>query len=468
MKKTAASKAVSKPFLRVEGGSIVDAQGNPVLLRGVGLGGWLNMENFITGYPTTEQAHRKAILDAVGPEKYERFFERFHSEFFSDADADFLRDIGMNLLRIPFNYRHFEDDMRPFQIKEDGFRHLDRAVSLCAERGIYTILDLHALPGCQNQAWHSDNPTHKALFWSHRHFQERVINLWKRIALRYKDNPWVAGYNPINEPADPSAEAIGPYYEELVGGIRSVDPDHIVFLDGNNYSRDFSMFTKVLPNAVYTNHDYAMPGLIEGGPYPGVSRGRRYDRQALKDVFLRRSEFMLSHGLPIWVGEFGPVYPGNEEENSMRFQVLSDQLDIYDEYKASWAIWTYKDIGLQGICHTSGDCPWNRLIRPVLEKKARFCADSWGSTDKNVRDVTAPIEDLMAREFPGYDPFPSGVHWQVTRLLREILFSEAIVGEFGALFSGATERSLDELALSFRFDNCVKREKLVSLLKAHL
>jgi endoglucanase len=444
------SNDAPKKCLRVEGESIVDGSGKPVLLRGVGLGGWLNMENFITGFPSTEQAHRKAILEAVGPQKYERFFERFLSEFFSEEDADFLRDMGMNLLRVPFNYRHLEDDMHPFQIKEEGFRHLDRVVTLCASRGIYTILDLHALPGGQNQAWHSDNPTHKALFWTQRHFQERVINLWKRIAGRYRDNPWVAGYNPINEPADPSEAVIGPYYEELVGEIRSVDPDHVVFLDGNRYSRDFSMFTKVLPNAVYTNHDYAMPGLIDGGPYPGVSRGQRFDRQALKDVFLRRSEFMLSRGLPIWVGEFGPVYPGGDEQkDAMRYQVLSDQLEIYDEYKASWAIWTYKDIGL-------------------LEKKARFCADVWGSTDENVRDMTGPVEDLMAREFPGYDPFPSGVHWQVTRLMREILFSEAIIGEFGRLFEGITERKLDELALSFSFGNCVKRGRLVSLLKAHL
>ena len=37
--------------LKVSGTKIVDAQGNPVMLRGAGLGGWMNMENFITGYP---------------------------------------------------------------------------------------------------------------------------------------------------------------------------------------------------------------------------------------------------------------------------------------------------------------------------------------------------------------------------------------------------------------------------------
>jgi endoglucanase len=48
-------------WLRTSGPGVVAADGTPVPLRGVGIGGWLNMENFITGYPSTESAHRKAM-----------------------------------------------------------------------------------------------------------------------------------------------------------------------------------------------------------------------------------------------------------------------------------------------------------------------------------------------------------------------------------------------------------------------
>jgi endoglucanase len=41
-------------MLRVQGDAVVDADGARVLLRGAGLGGWMNMENFITGYPANE------------------------------------------------------------------------------------------------------------------------------------------------------------------------------------------------------------------------------------------------------------------------------------------------------------------------------------------------------------------------------------------------------------------------------
>ena len=134
-------------FLKVEGREIVNGDGNPVVLRGFGLGGWMNMENFITGYPANEEAQREAVREVLGDDLYEHFFDSFLEHFFTEGDARFISSLGMNLLRLPVNYRHLEDDARPFEIKEEGFKHLDRVVELCAAHGVYTIIDLHALPG---------------------------------------------------------------------------------------------------------------------------------------------------------------------------------------------------------------------------------------------------------------------------------------------------------------------------------
>ena len=120
--------------LHVDGTRIAGPDG-PVLLRGFGLGGWMNMENFITGYPATESQQRRAMRRAMGDAAYEAFFDRFLEVFFTDDDAAFLAGLGLNSLRIPFNYRHFEDDSVPFVIREEGFRLLDRVVETCAERG---------------------------------------------------------------------------------------------------------------------------------------------------------------------------------------------------------------------------------------------------------------------------------------------------------------------------------------------
>lgn len=104
--------------------------GKPVVLRGTALGGWMNMENFITGYPGHESEHRAAMKKVLGQENYEFFFDKWLEYFFTDADAVFFASLGLNALRLPFNYRHFEDDMNPRVLKEEGFKHLDRVIDL--------------------------------------------------------------------------------------------------------------------------------------------------------------------------------------------------------------------------------------------------------------------------------------------------------------------------------------------------
>jgi hypothetical protein len=82
--------------------------------------------------------------------------------------------------------------------------------------------------------------------------------LWEQLAARYKGKPWVAGYNPLNEPCDPEHTRLLSFYDRIEAAIRAVDPDHILWLDGNTFAADFSAFEKVLPNCVYALHDYSV------------------------------------------------------------------------------------------------------------------------------------------------------------------------------------------------------------------
>jgi endoglucanase len=361
-------------YLRVDGASIVDGSGTPVRLQGHCLGGWMNMENFITGYPATETLHRRALLKAMGPVAYEAFFDQFLTDFFSDSDAAYLADLGTNAMRIPISYRHFESDERPKVLIEAGLKWLDRAVNTLAAHRIYSIIDLHAAPGFQNHHWHSDNPTHWPLFWEYADFKERAIWLWEVLADHFKGNGWIAGFNLLNEPADQDGNRLLAWYSETARRVRDIDPDRMLFLDGNRYSTDFSMFTEPLANTVYTAHDYVMAGLDPhghypgelDGRYPGSAKGEVYNKDTIHEQFLRRTSFMRNLGLPIWIGEFGPLYNGTPQQAEERYQLLHDQLDIYRDYSASWALWLYR----------TSDCrAWSsrQLIVPIC----RYSPISW-------------------------------------------------------------------------------------------
>jgi endoglucanase len=449
-------------WLRVLSDQIVNQKDDTVFLRGFGLGGMLHMENFINGYSANEETVREGLLEVLGEKKYNLFFDTFLKSYFTESDAEYIHSLGLNLIRIPINYHLFEDDMNPRVIKEGAFEHLDRVIELCAKHQIYTIIDLHALPGFQNQHWHSDNPTHKALFWVHKDFQDRALHLWKVIADRYKNQPWVAGYDLINEPADPTGKKLFPYYKRLYDAIRKIDPNHIMFLEGDRYAKDFSEFKEVWDNVVYTNHDYAGPGF--GGKYPGNINGRYVNKDTIEQEFLKKSLFMLANKVPIWVGEFGPLYTGNPEEDESRYQVLKDQLAYYDKYKVSWCIWLYKDMGLHAIMHQNENTPYMKLVSAFISRKDSLGVDSWGSSDKNIRQVIEPLEELFKKEFPGYDPYPSGQQRQIRLMIRHLLMAEALVPEYCNLFKDLTEEKLTALAQSFRFENYIKRKRLEDIL----
>jgi aryl-phospho-beta-D-glucosidase BglC (GH1 family) len=462
--------------LRVSGTRIVDESSNHVMLKGTALGGHLNMENFITGYSGHEHEHRAAMAEVLGQEKAAYFFDRFIHYFFRDEDAAFFASLGLNCIRVPFNYRHFIDDSNPTVVKQSGFDLLDNIVDICARHGLYVILDLHSVPGGQNQDWHSDSGVSRALFWDFKVFQDQAIDLWVKLAEHYVGNPVIAGYNPLNEPADPEHTRLIAWYKRAEKAIRTVDPDHILFFDGNTYAMDFSRFESVLPNSVYACHDYAMLGF----PIPGQApySGTPEQNAKLRRQFDRKAEFTSKHGVPLWNGEWGPVYsderkdPNGVATNQARLGVLREQLNIYAETQTSWSIWTYKDVGYQGMVYASPDSPYMKLIEPFVAKKQALGLDFWGVVDKSgVADLYEPFVEGLREMVPEHlqnSKYPPTWSFdrQVERVVRECLMSEYLGKEFAELFAGKSFEEIDELAASFKFENCVKRDGLNEALRA--
>ncbi|KAL2427050.1 Beta-xylosidase [Exophiala dermatitidis] len=411
-------------ILRVKGTQVVDNDDTPVILRGAAIGGWLNMENFITGFPGHESSIRAAMLAVMGQERYDFFFDRWLYYFFTEADARFFKSLGLNCIRIPFNYRHFEDDMNPRVLKEGGFKHLDR---------------------------------------------DRTVWLWEQLARRYKDNPWVAGYNPINEPCDPQHVRLPAYYVRLEKAIRAMDPHHILWLDGNTFAAEWKGFdeaVEALPNCVYSLHDYSMMGFPTGQAYMGTME----QKQKLEAQFLRKSAFQRTHHVPIWNGEFGPVYANPKWDqdadgvNQRRYDLLGEQLRIYDKHEIPWSIWLFKDVGLQGMVYTSPDSAWNRLVEPMREKKKRLQLDAWGMyPSKEAENVIGPLVSWIDSVSPtAKDVYPTtwNTRRHIERAVLQTFLAETFVNEFAELFRDKDQTALEELAKSFAFDNCIQREGL--------
>ncbi|MDR1187835.1 MAG: glycoside hydrolase family 5 protein [Bifidobacteriaceae bacterium] len=458
----------SSGFVRAAGRQILDPTGQPIRLRGVNLGGMLNMEHFVTGFVATENLMRTSLVEVLGATRSELFFGHLLQAMFAESDAQLLQDMGVNSVRIGFNYHHFEDDLAPFTLKATGLTLLDRVVDLCAKHGIYSILDFHALPGGQNAGWHSDNPTHLPLLWQYRHFQDRAIWLWEQLAAHYRDNPWVAGYNLLNEPADPTGQAVAAFYRRLMPAVRAVDPNHMLFVDGNRYATEFDVFDEPWDNTVYTCHDYAIASLRREGSYPGLTDGEWFDASRLQAKFLQRTAYARATGTPLYVGEFAPIYTGDTIRDQQLYQILEDQLAIYREHGAGWCTWMYKDLGRQGLVGVRSDTPYRRRFDKFVEKKQRLATDAWGTDFSAVAPIIDPVVELVKREFPDFDGYPWGTEYWVQTLVPHIVFAQPMVGEYANAFRDLDAAELTALAESFTLANCDLREGLHDRLSADL
>ena len=148
---------------------------------------------------------------------------------------------------------------------------------------------------------------------------------------------WIAGYNLLNEPADPQHSGLVNFYDRVHAAIRSVDPDHILFLDGNTYATDFSGFPEDAgtrwTNTAYAIHDYSVFGFPDAPePYAHTEEQRRRMRRSYE----KKRAWLDERGLCVWNGEWGPVYARQEYEgdkmdeiNERRYDVLNDQLQLY-------------------------------------------------------------------------------------------------------------------------------------------
>lgn len=473
-------------MLQIKNGVIADAQGKAVQLRGTCVGGWMNTENFINGYPGSESVVRKALADELGAAKAEYFWNRMLDKFLAEDDIRFLKECGCTVIRLPLNYRHFEDDAKPFTYLEAGFKRLDGMVDLCEKYGVYVILDLHSVQGWQNSDWHCDNGSRYSLFWDTPHYQDRYVALWEEMARRYAGRGAVAGYDVMNEPlcnaatgryfpADRYArdwDKINGVFRRVVGAIRKVDPGHILFLEGDYFASLFEGFDPPYDaNLAYSSHNYNRAGFGPGA-YPGVCKGEYWDRETERGVFLAHegTAFTQKHHVPLWVGEFGSVFNGPAEEAADRVRALDDQIGVFEEYGAHWTTWTYKDVGVMGWVTLDPASEYMQLVKHELEAKRLLDTDQWMGwlPETPAKKAIRELGELV-RTTIGDDEIDPEANYE---FLKQAAFC-CYVGNlmqfsYAKLFRGMSEDALDRVTDSFAFKNCRVNRGIVGVAQKHM
>jgi aryl-phospho-beta-D-glucosidase BglC (GH1 family) len=224
----ALEKGNSERFILQAKGLAIFENGRPVRLRGVNLGGWMLIEDYMIGLPWTDWKIREQFRRVLGEAAYSAYFDAWDASYIADADCAFLAQQGFTFVRLPFNYRLLESDLDPGNWLEKGFRLLDHAVELCRKHGLWVLLDLHAAPGAQARDQNAGSAFGEAYFWNYRHFIYRMAALWKEIARRYRGDTTIAGYNLLCEPVTNDVNLLNRVCASAIRAIREVDSDHLI------------------------------------------------------------------------------------------------------------------------------------------------------------------------------------------------------------------------------------------------
>jgi len=331
--------AVAKDFLRADGTRIVDADGRPVVLRGMGLGGWMLQEGYMLELNQfgTQRVIRRNIEQLIGPQKTAAFYTAWLDNHTTKADVDAMARWGFNSIRLPMHYALYTLPVEQEPVKgeqtwlEEGFRRTDALLAWAKANDMYLILDLHAAPGGQgNDNNISDRDPAQSSLWDDPANQEKMIALWRKLAERYKDEPYIGAYDIINEPnwgfADRSDRngckeaGNAPLRDLLVrttAAIREIDKRHIVIIEGNCWGNNYAgVFDQGLwdDNLVLSFHKY----------WDATTPDTLAKMLALRD----------RHRVPLWLGESG--------ENSNDW--FARAIALVEGEGIGWSWWPLKKI----------------------------------------------------------------------------------------------------------------------------
>ena len=318
-------------FYGTADGQIVDPSGDPVILRGVGLGGWLVPEGYMLGIsepsgqppppgvprPGSPTAIRNQVVDLIGEDGADTFFRLYRENYVEEKDIAQIAAWGYDHVRLPFHYKDVWDPENE-TIREEGFALFDTFLAWCRTYGLEVILDMHAAPGAQNAGNISDSDGTARLWTEPDPYQDWTVEIWTAIAERYADETLIIGYDLLNEPVLP--ESVPPsdlrdLYVRLAEAIRAVDENHILFIEGNYYATDFSAIDEPFDDTmVYAFHKY----------WSNVGQS---SIQYLLDL---RAET----GVPLWLGETG------ENSNPWFYAVRR----LAEANGISWNWWTHKKV----------------------------------------------------------------------------------------------------------------------------
>lgn len=237
---------------------------------------------------------------------------------------------------------------------ESELAKLDAALPLCEKYGLLVVVDLHSPPGGKRTV--SGYVGSDGGLFASKDAQEKFIEVWQKMARRYKDSRAVWGYDLANEPVEDEVAESMADWQELAGraarAVRAIDPKHAIIVEpaqwgnpnGLKELRPLDVPGVVYSVHMYMPHEFTHQGVHDKSGkqwvYPGEIARKHWDKAALEAALRPVVEFQQRYGVHIYIGEFSAIRWA--PENSA-YRYIKDLIEIFESHGWDWTYHAFRE-----------------------------------------------------------------------------------------------------------------------------
>lgn len=333
-------------------------------------------------YFITDEYGRTLILHGMSTSNFSKFSPD-HLPWITENDVEREASYGFNVSRYVISWNAIEPEKGMYN--EDYLNKTVERIEWYTKRGIYVLLDMHqdlysgVFGGGGNGApawavrtngipigtynfgdlWYLQYLTPEVIaafqnFWKYedpnKDLQDHYIKMWLKVIERVKDNPYVIGYELMNEPHPGDGSMLNngyfakiqlkAFYDRLIKAIREIDQEKWIFFEpeffmvtGFGYKSDLPQvqdFRNGPPRLVFSPHIYP-PGMEAGANYGPLDKG------TIGEWRKNREQDMEKHRASLFCTEFG----GKNDRPQTSSKYLDDFCNMMDQMRSGWAAWSH-------------------------------------------------------------------------------------------------------------------------------
>jgi hypothetical protein len=291
---------------------------------------------------------------------------------YTRKDFDDLSKLGANYVNI--SYPGIYQEKPPYNLDPAILENLKNLVNIIGKADMFVVISLRTGPGRseftffwgEDEDWF-DKSYYNDQVWKEKSAQDAWGLMWKELAVNFKDNKFVVGYDLMVEPNSNEVwldewepkEFYTKYgntlydwnqfYPNIITQIRKVDKKTPILAGAMAYSNlNWLPFLRIVDDkkTVYMFHQY-IPSVYthqEGTQikYPGVFDTNwdqikdKVNREWLKNLMQTAENFKKDKNVQVGVNEYGLVRwaPGGD-------QFIKDLMEIFENQDLNYAIWEW-------------------------------------------------------------------------------------------------------------------------------